>query len=187
MIRRPSIETVVAMGLIIFGASIRIFRDAGLVSLPPNVAPIAAMALLSGAVLPRRLIVAVPLAAMLASDLVIGFYSLPVMVAVYAAFSISNYFGTQIRGRIKVSHLAVASIIGSITFFLITNAAVWAFQKMYSPTLFGLGQSYLAGLPFFKNTLFGDLVFTGILFGAYQVAAVLTANRKLLLSGHRHD
>lgn len=177
MIRRPSSSVLIAIGLILLGATLRILRDAGFVPLPPNVAPISAMALLSGAVLPRRLTFVVPLAAMLASDLVIGFYSLPVMGAVYASFALTNIIGRRLRDRAHVRRVIGASLLSSIIFFLVTNAAVWIFQSMYPHTIVGLGQSYLLGLPFFRNTLFGDLAFTGLLFGVYQASVVYLRQR----------
>lgn len=180
MIRRPSTSTLVVIGLVIGGAVIRVARDAGWLPLPPNVAPIAAMALLSGAVLPRRLTFVVPLAAMLVSDLVIGFYSLPVMISVYISFALSNIIGTRLRQRLQVGRVIGASLVGSLVFFLITNAAVWAFQSMYPHTLFGLGQSYLLGLPFFRNTVLGDLVFTGLFVVSYRAIVVYFRQHQLL-------
>lgn len=180
MIRRPSVSTLVAVGLILLGAAVRIARDAGWLPLPPNMAPISAMALFSGAVLPRRLTFVVPLAAMLASDLVIGFYTLPVMVSVYASFALSNILGLRLRRRLHPGRVIVASLAGSVAFFLITNAAVWAFQAMYPHTALGLGQSYLAGLPFFRNTVLGDLLFTGVLVGSYRMIMVYWQHRQSL-------
>ncbi len=180
MIRRPSTSTLVAIGLIVFGAVLRVARDAGWIPLPPNVAPISAMALLSGIALPRRLTFVVPLAAMLASDLVIGFYSLPVMVAVYAAFAVTNIIGLRLRHRVGAGRVIGASLISSTIFFLVTNAAVWQWQHMYPHTLIGLGQSYLAGLPFFRNTVLGDLVFTGLLVGSYRAIVVYLRERQPL-------
>jgi len=178
MIRRLSTSTLIAIGFILLGAVLRIIRDAGFLPLPPNVAPISAMALLSGAVLPKRLTFVVPLAAMLASDLVIGFYSLPVMASVYASFAVTNIIGRQLRNRAQAGRVIGASILSSIIFFLVTNAAVWIFQSMYPHTIAGLGQAYLLGLPFFRNTLFGDLAFTGLLFGAYQASVVYLRRRQ---------
>lgn len=180
MTRRLSTSAIVAISLIIIGAALRIARDAGWIPLPPNVAPISAMALLSGLALPRRMTFVVPLAAMLASDLVIGFYSLPVMVSVYAAFALSNLLGIKLRRRLNFSRVIGASLAGSVLFFLVTNAAVWAFQSMYSHSLIGLWQSYVSALPFFRNTVLGDLFFTGALIGSYRMIVVYFADRQSL-------
>ncbi|MEK7637368.1 MAG: DUF6580 family putative transport protein [Patescibacteria group bacterium] len=184
--RGASFTTVMVVGLVVLGAVIRVVRDAGWLPLPPNVAPISAMALFSGAYLPRRWTFVVPLSAMLASDLIIGFYTLPVMVAVYASFASSNLFGRQLRQRLAVRRLLMFSLAGSIVFFLVTNAAVWAFQSMYPHTGAGLMQAYAAGLPFFRNTVLGDLGFVGLFFGLYRAVVVYLTWRQALATSTTH-
>lgn len=177
---RLSSSTRIVLILIALGAGIRIFRDAGFIPLPPNVAPISALALFSGALLPRRLTFVVPLTAMLMSDLVIGFYRLPVMMAVYAAFALSTLIGHQLQRQRTTPMLIGASLIGSVLFFLITNGATWAFESMYAHTPSGLFQAYLAGVPFFRNTVLGDLGFTALLFGVYELSVVYLRQRAAL-------
>lgn len=179
---RPTRSLTTVLGLILLGVVLRIARDAGVIGLPPNVAPISALALFSGALLPRRWTFVVPLAAMLLSDLVIGFYSLPVMVSVYACFALSNVLGRTLRSELSIRRLVVRSLIGSGLFFLITNAAVWMFQDMYAHTLNGLAQSYLLALPYFRNTVFGDLGFTAAFFGIYHFVVVYLTKRHPLAS-----
>ena len=74
--------------LIAFAAGMR------LVPHPWNVAPVAAAALLAGAVLPRKWAIAVPILALLASDVFLGAYKLPVMLTVYACFALTAFMGT---------------------------------------------------------------------------------------------
>ncbi len=178
---RVSTTTLTVLCLIILVAVIRVARDSGWLPLPPNVAPIAAMALFSGALLPRRLTFVIPLAAMLLSDLIIGFYSLPVMLSVYASFALCNIIGLWLRKHQSAIPVIGASLLSSTLFYFITNAAVWKFQKMYPHTLTGLGQSYTMALPFFRNTLIGDLAFTGLFFGIYAAVMVYARRRQRLL------
>jgi hypothetical protein len=58
-------------------------------------------------------------------------------------------------------------------FFLVTNFGWWATGSIYEPTFAGLVQCYAQGLPFFKNTLLGDLFFAVLLFGGYAVVVNL--------------
>jgi hypothetical protein len=167
-----STSALVAIGLILLAVASRVARHFGWLELPPNVAPITAVAMFSGAFLPRRLTFVVPLTAMLVSDMLIGFYTLPVMIAVYACFAISNLFGLRLRTRRSIMRLAGWTLAGSTIFFLVTNAAVWAFEGMYPHTVPGLGQAYVAGLPFFRNTVLGDLGYSAVLFGTYALAVV---------------
>lgn len=145
---------------------------------PVNVAPIAALALLAGATglqqttkAGRMAAFALPLIALGISDWLIGFYTWQVMASVYLGFAITAVLGFVVRRHYSWPTIFAASLTGSIIFFLLTNAAVWAFTPMYAKTLAGLMESYAMALPFFRNSLFGDLVYTAVLFGAYELAS----------------
>lgn len=147
---------------------------------PANVAPVAAAALFAGAYLSKRFAFAVPLVAMFVSDLMLGFYEMPVMLAVYGCFAFSALLGVWVRHGFPslrgdrratwqshaIASVVLASLTGSVVFFLVTNFAVWAASAWYPHTVDGLLMNYTLALPFFRNTLFGDLFFTGVFFGA---------------------
>lgn len=181
---RPSNLTLLVTGLVIIAALLRMARHFQWLPLPPNVAPIAAMAMVSGIFLPRRLTFVVPLAAMVLSDVVIGFYTLPVMIAVYVSFAVCNLAALNLRNRLSFVRLICTTLLGSMVFFAVTNAAVWQFEHMYAHTAFGLWQSYLAGLPFFRNTLLGDLGYTILFVGSAQAVMVYLARRPKYAVNH---
>ncbi len=135
---------------------------------PPNFTPIAAMALVAGAY-SRSVWQAflIPLSAMVVSDLLIGWH--PLVPVVYASFALIAGIGMWLRGRKTVGRLAVAVGASSLTFFLITNFAVWAAGSMYPKSLAGLVAAYVAALPFFRNTVLGDVCYSAILFGGFVV------------------
>ncbi|MFZ5390734.1 MAG: DUF6580 family putative transport protein [Patescibacteria group bacterium] len=138
-----------------------------------NVAPVAAAALLAGAVLPKKWALAVPLLGMLFSDLLIGFYHSTVMLAVYGSFAVIGLMGAYLKkfSAIKIVSFSLAS---STLFFLITNLAVWAVGDWYPKTWEGLMMAYTLAIPFFRNTMLGDLMFAGVLFGAWQAVMYLS-------------
>jgi hypothetical protein len=136
---------------------------------PVNVAPITAIALFAGAHFSdRRLAFGVPLMAMLASDVMIGFYS--GMWVTYLAFALTVCIGMKLKGRVRPMPVAAASVAGSVLFFLVTNFALWPGHTLYPHTLEGIVQSYAAALPFFQNSLLGDLFYTTLLFGGFALA-----------------
>ncbi len=147
---------------------------------PPNFAPITAMAIFAGAYLTdKRLACAVPLAAMLISDIVLeittgwGFYD--GMWTVYSTLALITTLGFALRGRVLRGQLrpldvAATTLTGSLLFFVLTNAAVWAFGSMYPHTGTGLVACYTAALPFFGNSLLGDLCYAALLFGGFALA-----------------
>lgn len=140
-----------------------------LVPHPPNFSPIDAMALFSGAYFGRRaLALLAPLAALLLSDLVLGFYS--GMLFQYAAVVVIVLIGSLALSRIGVLRLAVGAVASSVVFFAVSNLGVWLASGMYAHTLVGLGACYLAAIPFFQNTLAGDLFYTALLFGGFALA-----------------
>lgn len=130
----------------------------------PNVTPVVAIALLAGASLSLPWSVAVPLSAMAVSDAFIGFASLPITVSVYGSFALAALLGRWLKRRRGPGRVVAASLASSILFYLITNGAVWWFSGLYARTLDGLVLCYYLAIPFFRNTMLGDMAYTGSLF-----------------------
>lgn len=136
---------------------------------PPNVTPIAALALFGGAqFLDKRLAFLVPFAALFLSDLVMGLHSQ--MPIVYAGFALVVCIGFALRGRLRALPVAAATLAGSVVFFLVSNFGVWATGGWYAKTFAGLVACYAAGIPFFRNSLLGDAFYAAVLFGAFALA-----------------
>ncbi len=163
---------LLAIFLIAVGATLRVVRDAGIIDLPPNFAPVSAMAIFSALFLPRRWAFIIPLCLMLISDAIIGFDLASITISIYLSFGISALLGMAIRRRTRWWSVGAVALTSSIIFFLITNAAVWKFSKIYGPGLDGLWASYVAGLPFLRNTMAGDLLYTAAFCGIYSAVVV---------------
>ncbi|WP_341504022.1 DUF6580 family putative transport protein [Gallaecimonas sp. GXIMD4217] len=134
---------------------------------PWNVSPVAAMALFAGAHFGSRTLgLAVPVLAMVASDWVLGFHD--TMAFVYGALMLTTALGWLLKGHIKALPVLGACLAGSVAFFLITNTGVWLVGSYYPAGIEGLMQSLSAGLPFFQQSLLGNLFFTALLFGGFH-------------------
>lgn len=139
-----------------------------LVPHPPNFTPIGAMALFSGAYFGRRMVAfAAPIAALVLSDLVLGFYH--GIATVYAADLLIVLIGSLIVKRWPV-RIGVAAVSSSILFFTVTNFGMWLSSGFYPRTLPGLEACFVAAIPFFQNTVAGDLFYTVLLFGGFHLA-----------------
>lgn len=136
---------------------------------PANFAPISAMALFGGVYLNKKQALTLPILAMILSDLFIGFDSIPMRLSVYGSFLISVFIGFWIKNHKSSKNIVFASLFSSILFFVITNFAVWTFGSMYAKSLTGLGECYLLAIPFFRNTVLGDLFYSGSFFGVYNL------------------
>ena len=137
---------------------------------PANVAPIAAMALFGGVYLNKKYALVFPLIALFLSDLILGFYPLPAMAFVYGSFLLTGAIGILLKKHKKPVIIITASLASSLLFYLITNFGVWLTGTIYPKTLTGLLDCYLMAIPFFRNTLFGDLLYTGVFFLSFETA-----------------
>jgi hypothetical protein len=139
---------------------------------PANFTPIGAMALFSGAYLGRKaLAFAAPLGALLLSDLVLGFYH--GQATVYFSVALIVMIGMVALTRKSPLRVGAAAIVSSILFFVITNLGMWLFSGFYPRTLAGLEACYVAAIPFFQNTVAGDLFYAALLFGGFKVAELI--------------
>ena len=139
---------------------------------PPNFTPIGAMALFSGAYLGRKVLAFVaPLGALLLSDLVLGFYH--GQATVYFSVALIVMIGMATLTRRTALRIGAAALLSSILFFLVTNLGMWAFSGIYPRTATGLEACFIAAIPFFQNTIAGDLFYATLLFGGFRVAELL--------------
>lgn len=158
---------MVLTGIVVVAAMARLIPH------PPNMTPIGAMALFGAAFLPnRRLAYALPLAAMLLSDIVLGLtvYGKAMLTSqpiVYACLLATVAMGKLIHDRRSVLNVGAVALANSVLFFIVTNLAVWASGLLYPRTLAGLKVCYTAAIPFFRNSLIGDMAFTAALFGGF--------------------
>jgi hypothetical protein len=154
---------LITLSLIIL--AIAMFR---LLPHPPNVSPVAAMALFGGAYFSdKRMAFLVPFLALLLSDFLIGLHD--TMIYVYAGFALTVVIGFWIRQKLNVSRIAFAVIVSSLLFFVISNFGAWLSSGLYPMTTDGLMQAYIAAIPFFQNSLLGNMAFATLLFGGFAL------------------
>jgi len=149
---------------------------------PPNFSPVAAIALFGGFYYRKAWSVFLPLVILFISDIFIGFYQIEIMFSVYFSFVLVALLGILIKRKKSLISIISCSLAGSVFFFLITNFSVWLFSGWYPHNLFGLSDCFLLAIPFFRNTLLGDLFFVSILFGAYEFSRAYIYRRSLMTS-----
>jgi len=148
---------------------------------PPNFAPIGAMALFGAAYFSKKYwAFIIPIASMWVSDLILNnviygqyfdhfvwFYSGSLFT--YGVFALIVILGMFLLKKVRVANVALSALLASVVFFLVSNFGVWLTSEMYPLSLNGLMTCYTAGIPFFHNTILGDLVYTSVLFGAFEL------------------
>lgn len=140
---------------------------------PVNFTPIAAIALVGGVYLEKRFAILIPLVALVVSDAFIGFHS--TIIFVYGSFVLIGLMGIWLKSHKKLFPVIGTTLLGSLVFFVITNFGVWITGGgwYYPKTWQGLIECYAYAIPFFKNSLLGDLAYTGALFGLFELSARL--------------
>ena len=151
---------LVAVGLIAAMAAARFMPH------PPNFTPVMSVALFGSAVFLNRYIgIALATAAMLLSDAIMGLHS--TLPFVYGSMAIAGVMGFMLRENRSPLRVLSVTLAGSVVFFLVTNLGVFLMQDMYPRTASGLIACYAMAIPFFKNSLAGDLAFSVVLFGSH--------------------
>ena len=144
---------------------------------PPNFAPVAAIGLFAGATLDRRAAWLVPFAALVLSDVFLGFYRLDAMFFNYLGFAACLGIGAlALKHQRGVVRVGAASLVSALAFFTLSNFGMWA-SGYYPRTLSGLSQCYTQALPFFRNTLASDLLYSAALFGGFALYRAYVARR----------
>ena len=162
-------------GLILLGIVAR------LVPHPWNATPTMAIALFGGTYLAKRWAILLPLVIVAISDLLIGWHD--TIPFTWGAFLLTGALAWWIRLRPTALRILSGALAGSVLFFLLTNFGVWLSGDLYPNTLDGLRQCYVAGIPFFRSSVFGDLLYTTVLFGGYAIATNPALVRRTVRSG----
>ena len=186
-----SMQAVVWLALVALAVAGRLWQPTWNGEQLWHATPLAAVALAAGFLFANPLVAAsVPLAALALSNLVLpGYGSLGVAAAVYAATAWPVLLGTcGVLGQDRPRWLAVVggSLATSLVFFLSTNLAHWAFMADYPRTMAGLGECFVAALPFYRWMPVGDAAWTLATFGlivAARMAAEAVVTRRLRPQG----
>lgn len=184
--------------VILFAVSAVLLR---LVPHYPNFAPVTAIALFGGAYLSKRVAFFLPLLVMVISDYLLLYVSPydidfsrihpltsllhSTTLFVWGSFLISSLIGIWISKKKTVGRVGFAAIFASLQFFIITNFGVWFMENMYPHNFGGLLQSYVMALPFYRGTFLGDLFYTGMFFGGFELVNLLR-NKYLFSRGERN-
>lgn len=149
---------------------------------PQNFTPVGAVSLIGGAKLSRLWRWTIPFIALALSDILVDlFYDRAawgyITPYVYGAFAINIFLGRFIRGNKRYFKLGGLALLGSIQFFFITNFGTWMEGLLYPKTWEGLTQCFVLAIPYFQNTLLGDLCWSFGLFAVIERSQVWLSKR----------
>ncbi|MCA9391776.1 hypothetical protein KC614_01040 [candidate division WWE3 bacterium] len=147
----------------------------------PNFTPVSAIILFSCLFFDKKLVFLIPILTMLVSDVLIGTHTS--MLYTWGAFLLVGVIGYfTLRMGLSAKRVLVASLASSIIFYVVSNFGVWMEGWLYPQTFQGLVECYVMAIPFFRNTLLGDLFYSGMFYAAYRLVIYLSGAQKLAYS-----
>jgi len=146
-----------------------------------NITAVGGIALFSGSRFGIRKAILITFITMFLSDALLGFHAL--MWATYGSLFLGILIGRWVGNQTGNWRLFGGIFSSSVIFFLVTNFAVWVATPMYPRTMSGLIDCFIMALPFFRNSLLGDFVYTFVFFKLFSPAlSVLRTHSKHLLN-----
>jgi hypothetical protein len=165
--------TLLAVLFVVLAAASRVVPH------PWNFTPMIAVALFGGARIERSWLAAIAVVGCLAlGDIVLGAFPYGGMEWVYGSMLLVVATGRLLRTRTGMVATLVAALGAGFVFFVVTNFAVFIGGGLYPRTAAGFVECYTAALPFYRNQIVGDVLFTSALFGLY--AATITVRRRIV-------
>ena len=167
---------------VLLAIAVRFLPFAGPLNVLPHAwhfTPLAASLLFFGARGSKRQMW-IPLLLLAATDFVLTKYVYAValgwdQLVTWGWYAAILWLGTSLRERTSLWRVIGAALASSVSFFLISNFAVWAaWPQMYPRGFSGLMLSYMAGIPFFRSTVESDLFFSLAFFGLPMLVQVLS-------------
>lgn len=155
-----------ALALLMIGILTRLIPHA------PEMTSLTAIAFISSLYLEKKWAFILPVLVLLLSDIFIGFYDWRILISVYGSFVLIGAVSLIARKYRGILPVGLSVLGSSILFFLTTNAAVWLFSPWYAKNISGLLYSYTLGLPFLRNMIIGDVVYSCALVVLFETVII---------------
>jgi hypothetical protein len=154
------------------------------VSHPYNFIPVFSCILLFGACRPKREF-PIPILALMGVDSFLTTHRYGYALTGDHAITWTWYLVVMILGAamlgttVSIPRILGVSLLASVSFFVVSNLAVWAAWGMYAKTLGGMEACYIAALPFFRNSIVTELVFSLLILGLSRYCAAFSPARRM--------
>jgi hypothetical protein len=162
--KRFNYASIALAGLILLTAALRIGKI-----FPPNFSPVTALCLMGGAYFSRKwMAFIIPTFILAISDMILGMGSALEMGGVYVSYFLIILTGFSLKNNVKPIRVILATLSSSVAFFIITNFTCWYGSAYYTQDWNGFITNYIGAIPYFRNTLVSDLLFSGVFFAAFE-------------------
>jgi len=157
--RNPKRDALWFIVIFVLGLSFRLLPH------PSNISPLAGLLFLASREIRSNLVLLIlPLFVGFIGDLFLKTDASAFFVT--AGFVLSAFLGrVLLQSSFSFLRLGAASLLSSLSFFVLSNFGVWFAGYLYSRDLSGLVQCFTLALPFFERSMLSDLVCSFGIFG----------------------
>jgi hypothetical protein len=153
---------------------------------PPNVTPLIGLMVFSSQLLKGISFLLVPVIAMFLSDLIVNNYIYagyftdfviltPGFIWIYSPIILFAFLTkAKLFQTVNFPKVVGLSLSGSTIFFLVSNFGVWVSSGIYALNFQGLLHCYTLAIPFYGNSIIGDLCFSISLYVAYKLSTEIS-------------
>lgn len=97
----------------------------------------------------------------------------------FVAMALIVLVSSKIISKVTFKNVGMSILLASVIFFIITNFGAWVYEKsLYSNDFRGLMASFMAGIPFFRNSLLSNIIFTTVIFGSFEIYKSIATRQK---------
>lgn len=195
MKEKVNIRFIFIMAGILLVGMFRIFSHTFDLGPLANLTPIGAMALFGGHYFSdARKAFTLPLLTLFISDVVVMKLFYPEFTNgllydgwmwTYLAFALMVLIGKAIK-RVSVKSVFVSAFAAALAHWIISDFGVWMAGRIdistglpFTRDAEGLFRCYVLAIPYFKYTLAGNLLYSAILFGSFEIARLRIAGLSL--------
>ena len=147
----------------------------------PDVTPLTSLCLLSSTIFPKRVSVAIIFITLILSDFLLQIIFKQSQFGIWSLFNYSGWFlviliGFGFAKNPSFKNSIYFTVFSAFIFWLWSNLGTFCFSfGLYSHTLNGLMQCYIAALPFLRNAVLGSLVWTVVLIFCLKIPNLKTS------------
>jgi hypothetical protein len=128
----------------------------------PNMVPLTVLSILAGVIFRKSFAVIITLFSLFISDMLLGFFQTHLVFGSWMLFTYSGclfvmlFAPRSVRNNINVWSYLITS---TFLYWLWTNLGTWLMTSLYSHNFSGVMNCFIAGLPFLRNAIIGNVIY----------------------------
>lgn len=152
-----------------------------------NISPINSLCLFAGSQFSLKRALMLILISTLISDIALSYINHYPIFGIWSIFTYTGFIGIILLGKLlrpkadKISQIIPCILICTLSFWIWTNLGVWCLTPFYAHNVHGLLLCYQMALPFLRNALIGDVLWSVFIFLGFN--KIFLSKREKIFKG----